>query len=55
MSNLKSGSDMVRKMTKYKGQKLQKKRTTQLDLITLRVDYFPTAYIKTNLIPCMTK
>ena len=36
-------------------KKVQKKMTTQFDSITICVDYFPTAYIKTNLIPYVAK
>ena len=36
-------------------KKVQEKMTTQFDLIIICVDYFPTAYIKTNLIPDVAK
>ena len=55
MSYVKSGSDMVNNMSKLQMKKVQKKMTTQFDLIMLCVDYVPTAYIKTNLIPYMAK
>ena len=55
MSYVKSGSDMVNNMSKLQMKKVQKKMTTQFDLIIICVDYFPTAYIKTNSMPYMTK
>ena len=55
MSNLKSGFDIVKNMSKLQMKKVQKQRTTQFYLIMTCVDYFPTAYIKTNLISYMPK